>query len=71
MPLQPGIYRHYKGQNYQVIGEAQHSEDESLYVVYKPLYGEQSLWIRPLSMFVEHVEVNGVRLPRFAFVQEA
>jgi len=54
-----------------VIGEAQHSEDESLYVVYKPLYGEQSLWIRPLSMFVEHVEVNGVRLPRFAFVQEA
>jgi hypothetical protein len=71
MPLQPGIYRHYKGQNYLVIGEAQHSEDESRYVVYKPLYGEQGLWIRPLSMFVEHVEVNGVRLPRFAFVQEA
>lgn len=65
--LSPGLYRHYKGHDYQVIDIATHSEDESLYVVYRPLYGERKLWIRPLAMFVESVEVNGETVPRFAY----
>ncbi|BDX05441.1 DUF1653 domain-containing protein [Planctobacterium marinum] len=66
--LLPGLYRHYKGHDYQVIDTATHSEDETLYVVYRPLYGEQKLWIRPYSMFIETVEVEGKTIPRFAYV---
>ena len=68
--LKPGRYRHYKGNDYQVIGVARHSEDESLLVVYRPLYGEGALWVRPLSMFIENVEVEGQSVPRFAFQGE-
>lgn len=66
--LQPGRYRHYKGRDYEVIGVARHSEDESLLVVYRPLYGEQGLWVRPLDMFTEVVEVEGRPVQRFSFV---
>ncbi|GGO64140.1 DUF1653 domain-containing protein [Bowmanella pacifica] len=68
MMLQPGRYRHYKGRDYEVIGVARHSEDESLLVVYRPLYGEQGLWVRPLSMFSETVNVSGQPVKRFTFI---
>ena len=62
----PGRYRHYKGGAYEVLGVATHSETEECLVVYRPLYGEGALWVRPLAMFVEWVEVDGERKPRFA-----
>jgi hypothetical protein len=61
-----GRYRHYKGGEYEVIGVATHSETHELHVVYRPLYGEGKLWVRPLAMFVETVNVGGVTMPRFA-----
>ncbi|MEL0082688.1 MAG: DUF1653 domain-containing protein [Gammaproteobacteria bacterium] len=63
--IEPGRYRHYKGSEYQVFGVARHSESEERLVVYQPLYGERALWVRPLTMFVEQVEVAGRWLPRF------
>ena len=66
--LQPGIYRHYKGNLYQVLGVAQHSETGEQLVVYVPQYGEGGYWVRPLDMFCEQVELNGQSLPRFALV---
>jgi hypothetical protein len=66
-----GIYRHYKGPHYQVLGIARNSETEEPMVVYRPLYGERQLWVRPLSMFTEPVEVSGDVVPRFAFMHEA
>ena len=64
----PGLYRHYKGAQYEVIGTSRHSETEELLVVYRALYGECGLWVRPLSMFMENVEVQGESVPRFALV---
>jgi hypothetical protein len=64
--LRPGRYRHYKGNDYEVIGIARHSETEEEMVVYRKLYGDHSLWVRPLTMFREQVEVNGRLVPRFA-----
>ncbi len=66
--ITPGVYQHYKGNNYEVIGVATHSEDETLLVVYRPLYGDKGLWVRPLSMFTEHVKVNGRSVERFRFL---
>lgn len=62
-----GKYRHYKGKEYEVIGIATHSETMELLVVYKALYKEEgkNLWVRPLSMFIEEVNVNGQLVPRF------
>ncbi|MDO4590900.1 MAG: DUF1653 domain-containing protein [Slackia sp.] len=54
--LQPGIYRHFKGNYYEVVGVARHSETEEALVVYRALYGERGLWARPLSMFCEKVD---------------
>ena len=68
MTLQPGIYKHYKGNLYEVIAAARHSETEEWLVVYKALYGEKGTWVRPYEMFVEKVEVDGVMVERFAFV---
>ena len=64
--LPPGIYRHYKGNDYEVIGLARHSESREAMVVYRALYGERGLWVRPLAMFLETVEIAGARVPRFA-----
>ncbi|MEP0354205.1 MAG: DUF1653 domain-containing protein [Paraglaciecola sp.] len=68
MSVKIGKYRHYKGNEYEVIGVAKHSEDDSELVVYQPLYGERGLWVRPLSMFIESVEVNGKPKSRFEFI---
>ncbi|MGE3728224.1 MAG: DUF1653 domain-containing protein [Candidatus Sericytochromatia bacterium] len=65
--LAAGLYRHYKGQAYQVIDLARHSESEEWHVVYRPLYGDFGLWIRPYAMFVEEIEYQGQRVQRFAF----
>ncbi|MBA53561.1 MAG: hypothetical protein CMK89_03830 [Pseudomonadales bacterium] len=67
--LQPGRYRHYKGNDYEVIGVARHSETEEPMVVYRTLYGNYDLWVRPLSMFTETVEINGEAIPRFRFIE--
>ena len=62
----PGRYRHYKGKDYEVIDIARHSETDEKLVVYRCLYGDYSLWVRPLSMFRETVTVAGEQVPRFA-----
>ncbi len=63
-----GAYRHYKGQYYEVIGTARHSETLDDMVVYRALYGDYELWVRPLSMFLEDTELEGHRVPRFEFI---
>jgi hypothetical protein len=73
MPLvpaepRPGIYRHYKGNTYRVLGVAHHSETEEPLVVYQALYGERGLWVRPHAMWIQQVDVGGETVPRFAFV---
>ena len=62
----PGVYRHHKGRQYEVLGVARHSETEEEFVVYRALYGDRGLWIRPLAMFTESIEKEGVSVPRFA-----
>ncbi|MDK4679727.1 DUF1653 domain-containing protein [Kingella negevensis] len=64
--LPRGIYRHYKGNRYEVLHTAKHSETEEDLVVYRALYGDYGVWVRPLSMFTEMVEVNGETVARFA-----
>lgn len=64
------LYEHFKGKRYKVLAVAHHSEDLQPYVVYEALYhseqfGDHSLWVRPLAMFVEEVEMNGKKVPRF------
>ncbi len=66
--LKPGRYRHYKGNDYQVLGVATHSETGESLVVYRPLYGDQNLWVRPLGMFAENVNLAGETLPRFRYL---
>ena len=72
MSIKIGRYRHYKGNEYEVMGVAKHSEDETELVVYRPLYnensGERGLWVRPLDMFIETVDVNGETKPRFEYL---
>jgi len=69
MHIQPGIYRHYKGPEYRVLGTAQHSETEEWLVFYQALYGEFGLWVRPLTMFQEQVDVDGESVARFALIE--
>ena len=64
-----GIYRHYKGKEYQVIAVARHSETEVVLVVYRLMYGDFSYWVRPLSMFTESIELDGVITPRFQWLK--
>ena len=64
--MEPGTYRHYKGNRYEVLGVARHSETDEQLVVYRALYGDQGLWVRPLAMFEESVVVDGQEVPRFA-----
>lgn len=66
--LQLGKYRHFKGKEYQVLCVATHSETLEKYVVYRALYGECGVWVRPLSMFTESVTRNGKTQPRFAYL---
>jgi len=65
-----GIYRHYKGNLYQVLHTAHHSETEEALVVYRCLYGEYGVWVRPLEMFTETVVVEGQSVPRFELIKE-
>ncbi len=69
--LKAGIYQHFKGQRYEVLDVARHSETGDEYVVYRALYGERGLWIRPLAMFVETIERNGRLVKRFAWLDDA
>ncbi len=73
LPSEPrtGLYRHYKGNPYRVHHLARHSETQEVLVVYQMLYGDHGYWIRPQAMFIETVEVNGQRVPRFAYVGPA
>ena len=66
----PGRYRHYKGNDYRVIGLARHSETLEPLVVYQALYGERGLWVRPAALFSTTVEIGGRRVPRFAHVAD-
>ena len=69
MQADPGIYRHYKGQLYEVIGSARHSETEEPLVIYRALYGDYGLWARPQSLFMETILQNGEDTPRFALIK--
>jgi len=64
----PGLYRHYKNLMYEVLGTVRHSETLEPMTLYRALYGERGLWVRPAAMFGEEVVVDGVRQPRFAWV---
>ncbi len=68
MEFKLGHYRHFKGGEYEVLGVAKHSETGEQFVVYRALYGEHELWVRPAVMFTEMVEVGGQRVPRFVFI---
>jgi len=68
--LKLGRYRHFKGNEYEVIGIAKHSETLEEFVVYRALYGEKDLWVRSLEMFIEDVEFEGRMVPRFEYVGE-
>ena len=61
----PGLYRHYKGMHYEVVGTVRHSESLEPMTLYRALYGERGLWVRPAAMFNEEVVIQGVRQPRF------
>ena len=67
----PGRYRHFKGGLDQVLGVARHSETEEEFVVYRPLYGDGGLWVRPLAMFLDTVTAGGVAVPRFRYLGPA
>ncbi len=71
--VERGVYRHYKGKHYRVLGTAKHSETEEVLVVYAPLGQEAGLaqiCVRPLAMFIENVEVDGETVPRFSIVRD-
>lgn len=68
MSVKTGRYRHYKGKEYLILGVAKHSETEEALVVYRQDYGERDLWVRPLTMFLETIELDGQSVPRFKVV---
>lgn len=68
MELKPGKYRHFKGKEYELIGVATHSETMEPMVVYRALYGEGGLWVRPAAMWTEQIERDGYRGPRFQYI---
>lgn len=69
--IRKGRWRHFKGMEYEVLGVATHSESGEPMVVYRALYGEGGLWVRPASMWTETVEREGQTFPRFTYVGEA
>ena len=68
--IKPGHYRHFKGKEYEVLGVARHSETEEDLVVYRALYGDFSLWVRPVSMWNKTVERDGKTFRRFTYIGE-
>ena len=68
MEVKAGRYRHFKGMEYEVLFVAKHSETLEDMVVYRALYGERGVWVRPQSMFLETVEREGKRFPRFTYI---
>ena len=70
MELKPGKYRHFKGNEYELIGIARHSETLEKMVVYRALYGEGGMWVRPISMWNEQVEKEDYTGPRFVYIGE-
>ena len=66
--IKPGRYRHFKGNEYEVLGMAHHSETEEELVVYRTLYGDHDLWVRPAAMWTERVERDGYSGPRFRYL---
>ena len=68
--IKKGIYRHYKGNEYELLHIANHSETLEKMVVYKALYGEGEIWVRPISMWDETVVVNGAEVKRFTLINE-
>ena len=68
--LRPGRYRHFKGKEYEVLGVARHSETDEELVVYRALYGDFGLWVRPVSMWNEAVERDGKTFRRFTYIGE-
>ena len=67
--IKKGKYKHYKGNMYEVLYIANHSETLEKMVVYKALYGEGEIWVRPASMWTEEIEINGKTVKRFEFVE--
>lgn len=67
--IKTGLYRHYKGNDYEVIGTARHSETLETLVVYKPLYNDTGIWVRPLGMFQEKLSLNGKLVSRFSYLE--
>ncbi|MDP2631274.1 MAG: DUF1653 domain-containing protein [Candidatus Uhrbacteria bacterium] len=68
--VKTGVYRHYKGNEYQLIGVARHSETLEEMVIYRALYGEKDLWVRPIAMFLENVTIDDKIVPRFTWLRE-
>ena len=68
--IKPGRYCHFKGKEYEVLGVARHSETEEELVVYRALYGDFGLWVRPVSMWTETVERDGKTFRRFTYIGE-
>lgn len=70
MDIKTGKYRHYKGNMYEVLGIATHSETLEPVVVYKALYGENRLWVRPASMWNDEIDLNGKKIKRFTYSED-
>lgn len=68
--MKKGIYEHFKGNRYELLYIANHSETLEKMAVYKALYGQGGIWVRPLSMWEEEVEFEGRKVPRFKYVEE-
>jgi hypothetical protein len=66
----PGLYEHYSGKRYQVLGVCRHSKTLEVLVVYQALYDDYTLWVRPLDMFNETIDHNGQSVPRFKFISK-
>lgn len=67
--IETGLYRHYKGAEYEVLGVVAHSETEERLVLYRALYGEHGLWVRPIEMFQESVTKEGKEMKRFQLLE--